>query len=439
MRLSWLFGSGSAAGNPAARNESVVEGNTAFAFDLYARLKGRPGNLFFSPFSISTCLAAAYAGARGETEKQMGRVLHFSKDQAWLHSSFGELHRQLDKMEKPAVVQIRPGQSGPRPSVLHVPGIQLNMANALWAQEGHPFRAAFLRIVTKEYLANVNQANFQTGADAATREINRWVAEKTNDKIQNILPPGSVDYLTRLVLANAIYFKGAWAVPFKDHATTTQPFHLAINSKTGVPLMNLTDDFNYAENESFQIIELPYIGRALSMVIMLPRQIDGCGQLENQLTPELLSSSLARMQRQKVEVYLPRFKLESSIDLKDTLAQMDMPDAFVPQANFSGMDGTATLFVSGIFHKAWGEINEEGTEAAAATAMTVAAKYEEGPRPPPPPVFRADHPFVFVIRDIRSGSLLFAGRLADPKYAADGSRLVVRSEPLQYEERSILL
>src|ERR1700677_1441119 len=201
MRLNWLFGSGSAASKPAARNESLVEGNTAFAFDLYARLKGRPGNLFFSPFSISTCLAVAYAGARGETETQMGRVLHFCKDQARVHSSFGELHRQLDKIEKPAVMQIRPGQVGTRPSVLHVPGIQLDIANALWAQEGQPFLAGFLKIATEQYLANVNQTDFRTQADAVAREINRWVAEKTNDKIQNILPPDSVDDFTRLVLA----------------------------------------------------------------------------------------------------------------------------------------------------------------------------------------------------------------------------------------------
>ncbi|HWY76556.1 MAG TPA: serpin family protein [Verrucomicrobiae bacterium] len=419
MRLNWLFGPGSATSSPAARNESLVEGNTAFAFDLYSRLKGTRGNLFFSPFSISTCLAVAYAGARGETEAQMGRVLRFSKDQARLHSSFGELCRQLDQMEKPAVMQIRPGQGGTRPSVLHVPGIQLSIANALWAQEGHPFLAAFLKIATDEYLATVNQANFRTQADAVTGEINRWVSGKTNYKIQNILPPGSVHSLTRLVLANAIYFKGAWAVPFEDHATSIQSFHLTTNSKADVPLMSQTDDFKYAGSKDFQIIELPYIGGALSMVILLPRRIDGCGQLENQLTPALLSSSLAQMQRQKVEVYLPRFKLESSLDLAGTLAQMGMPDAFdLPPADFSGMDGTRDLLISGIFHKAWGEINEAGTEAAAATAMVMALGCIDGPPPPPPPVFRADHPFIFLIRDIRSGSLLFVGRLADPRAGA---------------------
>jgi serpin B len=177
-----------------------------------------------------------------------------------------------------------------------------------------------------------------------------------------------------------------------------------------------TDEFKYAENKDFQIIELPYVGGALSMVILLPRRINGCGQLENQLTAALLSASLAQMQRQKVKVYLPRFKLESSFDLNDTLAQMGMPDAFVlPQADFSGMDGTRGLFISGVFHKAWGEINEEGAEAAAASAVGLRFLCVESQRPAPPPVFRADHPFIFLIRDIRSGSLLFVGRLADPR------------------------
>jgi serpin B len=415
MRLNWLFGSGTTTSNATARNESLLEGNTAFAFDLYSRFKGRPGNLFFSPFSISTCVAVAYAGARGETETQMGRVLHFNQDQARLHSKFGKLHRQLDEMEKPAVMQIRLGQDGARPSALHVPGIQLDIANGLWAQEGHPFCADFLKIATDEYRATVNPADFRSQADAVAREINRWVAEKTDDKIQNILPPGSVNSVTRLVLANAIYFKGAWADPFKNRYTTIKPFHLAGSSQTDAPLMSQTGDFKYAENKDFQIIELPYIGGALSMVILLPRRIDGCDGLENQLTAALLSSSLGRLQRQTVEVYLPRFKLESSFDLNNTLAQMGMPDAFdLSRADFSGMDGTRQLFISGVFHKAWGEINEEGTEAAAATSKNIALLSIEGPSPLPPPVFRADHPFIFLIREVRSGSLLFLGRLADP-------------------------
>jgi serpin B len=393
------FGIGLAASVQASDTKSLVEGNTAFALDLYARLSGAPGNLFFSPYSISTCLAMTYAGARGDTETQMGRVLHFSKGEARLHSSFGELQQQLN-------------------DAANQKGIQLDIANALWAQKGHHFLPAFMKIAKNDYQANVNQADFKTSdasADAVRREINRWVAQKTRDKIHDILSPGSLDDLTRLVLANAIYFKGIWASPFKTRATSTQPFHLSMFRKIDVRLMRQTDDFKYTENKDFQAVELSYSGDELSMVVLLPRQFDALGQLENQLSPPFLARLLAQMKRQEVEIFLPRFKLESSFELNDMLAKMGMPDAFVwPKADFSGINGNRhDLYISGVFHKAWVEVNEEGTEAAAVTGGgMMAASLEE--RPPPPPVFRADHPFVFLIRDTRSGSLLFAGRLADP-------------------------
>ncbi len=390
------FGIGLAASVQAAQTESLVEGNTAFALDLYARLSGAPGNLFFSPYSISTCLAMTYAGARGDTETQMGRVLHFSKGDARLHSSFGELQQQLNDAEKQN-------------------GIQLDIANALWAQKGEPFLPAFLKIAQDDYQASVNQADFKTSADAVTREINRWVAQKTKDKIQDILSPGSLDDLTRLVLANAIYFKGTWASPFEKAATSTSPFHISTSSQVDTLLMVHFDDVKYTGNNDFQAVELPYSGNELSMVILLPRQIDALGQLERQLTPAFLARLLAQMQKQNVKIFLPRFKLESGFKLNDTLAKMGMPDAFIWQkANFFGLNGTNSLYISGVFHKAWSEVTEEGTEAAAATVPVAATMGIEEPASPPP-VFRADHPFIFLIRGTRSGSLLFVGRLTDPR------------------------
>jgi serpin B len=391
VMLSSIFGS--PRGALSAQTQSLVEGDTAFALDLYGRLKSTPGNLFFSPYSISTCLAMTYAGASGDTEKQMAQVLRFDQAQRQLHASFGELQRQLNAAGKQK-------------------GIELSVANALWAQKGHPFVPAFLDIGRREYQANVNQADFKTGAEAARGEINHWVAQKTRDKIQDILPPGSLDAATRLVLANAIYFKGVWAKQFAKSQTSTQPFHRSAASQVDVPLMHHLDDVRYMENDDFQAVELPYQGEELSMVVLLPRQVDGCGGLENRLTPALLSSSLGQMKQQKVEIFLPRFKLESGFDLNDTLAGMGMPDVFGPKADFSGMDGTRLLYISGVFHKAWGEVNEEGTEAAAATVTTMRSLALV--RPVPHPVFRADHPFLFFIRDTRSGSLLFVGRLAEP-------------------------
>jgi serpin B len=390
--LSFFFRFAPQAGS--AQLQSLVAGNTAFALDLYAQLKTMPGNLFFSPFSISTALGMTYAGAKGDTRKQMAAVLHFDEGNQ-IHSGFGQLQQQLADAGKQT-------------------GIELSVANALWAQQGHPFLPEFVTIPRDEYQANLNQTDFASAAEAARTEVNRWVAQRTKDRIQDILPPGSLTSLTRLVLANAIYFKGAWARPFSKAATSEQPFHLSTTTKTIVPLMCDVDEVGYIENDDFQAVELPYSGRELSMVILLPRQVEGCASLEARLKPALISGALSRLKRQKVELYVPRFKLESSFDLNNTLARMGMTDAFSSKADFSGMDGTRLLYISGVFHKAWGEVNEEGTEAAAATVVAVAAKAMSRPPPPPLPVFRADHPFIFFIRDTRSGSVLFLGRLADP-------------------------
>jgi serpin B len=394
LPLSFILASHPVA--PAAQTRSLVEGNTAFAFDLYGQLKTAPGNLFFSPYSVSTCLGMTYAGARGETEKQMGQVLHFGPDFQQVHAGFGELGRQLAAV----------GQQQ---------DLELSLANALWGQKGYPFLPAFLQVARAEYQANLNQTDFATGAEAARGEINRWVAQKTKEKIQDILPPGSIEGTSRLVLANAIYFKGAWTKSFERSATSIQPFHRAGATPANVPLMHKFDEVRYVENDEFQAVELPYARGELSMVVLLPRQIEGCGKLEGRLRPALLASALGQMKKQRVEIFLPRFKLESSFKLNDTLARMGMRDAFyVGRADFSGLGGSrGDLWISGIFHKAWGEVNEEGTEAAAATATVIKARAIARPMAPPP-VFRADHPFLFLIRDTRTGSLLFLGRLAEP-------------------------
>ena len=378
----------------SAQTQPVVQGNTALALDLYGQFKASPGNLFFSPYSISTALAMTYAGARGNTEKQMAQVLHFDGEQGEISSALGALQRQLSEVSK--------GQ-----------GIELNIANALWAQKGHPFLPAFLDTAGSGYQANVNQVDFTTAAESAREEINRWVAKETKDKIPDILPPGSLDGMTRLVLANAIYFRGTWLKQFDKAKTVTQPFQVSADREVQAPLMTHVDEVGYMEEPDFQAVELPYMGGELAMLVILPRKSDGCGSLESKLSPELLSRSLSLMKKQRVEIFLPRFKLESGFNLNDTLARMGMADAFGNKADFSGMDGSRRLCISAVFHKAWGEVNEEGTEAAAATAVGMALTAYR-PTPQPPPVFRADHPFIFFIRDTRSGLLLFMGRLAQP-------------------------
>jgi serpin B len=388
--------------NLTAQTQFLVASNTAFALDLYGQLAAPPGNLFFSPYSISTCLAMLYAGAGGDTQEQMSQVLGFGTDQGQFASAFGELQRELETNQQ-------------------TNAIELNIANALWTQEGYPFLPAFLAAATNQYQASIGQADFVTQADAVAQTINNWVAQETQNKIQSILPPGSLDSHTRLVLANAIYFLGAWTTAFEETNTTTQPFYLSSASQVEAPLMHQPPpvgslSFNYMASSNFQAIELPYGSNQVSMVILLPWQVDGLGSLEQQLSPAFLASALAQMVEQPVEICLPKFTMESSFELTSTLSAMGMPDAFTPGvADFSGIDGANDLFITFVFHKAWGQVNEAGTEAAAVTAGGAAPS---GSIDGGPPVFRADHPFLFFIRDTQSGSLLFLGRLANPSPSA---------------------
>jgi len=387
-----------ASGLPlSGRSDSaLVASNTAFGLNLYSQVAARRGNLFLSPYSVSTCLAMTYAGAGGETATQMSQVLGFGADQAQLASTFGELQRELESVQ----------QQG---------AIELNLVNALWTQEGYPFLPAFLGTATSQFQASISQIDFVTQAAVATAEINNWVAQKTENKIQNILAPGMLDPLTRLVLANAIYFKGLWAQPFSPTNTSSQLFHISSSNQVDVALMHQPSvSVNYLDTGQFQAVELPYGSNEVSMLILLPHQVDGLPELEQQLSPELLSAVLAGMQKCDVEIFLPRFTLESSFALKDPLAEMGMPDAFqAGVADFSGIDGAMDLFISLVLHKAWGEVNEQGTEAAAATVISIGTTAVFIP-----PVFRADHPFIFFIRDTLSGSLLFIGRLSEPSQAA---------------------
>jgi serpin B len=301
--------------------------------------------------------------------------------------------------------------------------LQLNIADALWIQEGFPFLPAFLATATNQYQASVKQADFTTEANLATQDINNWVAQETQNKIQNILSPGSITISTRLVLANAISFLGAWTQAFAESNTSTQPFFLSSNSQVEAPLMHQPDPafnggqgmaFNYMESNGFQAIDLPYASNQASMVILLPTQIDGLGQLEQQLSPAFLSNVLAQMNPRFFDLFLPRFTLASSFDLTETLGEMGMPEAFEPGvADFSGIDGAEDLSISDVVHKAWGSVNEAGTEDAAATVVIIVATVV-----PQPLVFRADHPFLFFIRDTQSGSLLFLGRVVNPSQSA---------------------
>ncbi len=375
-----------------ADKKTVVDGNNMFALDIYAELKAQEGNLFFSPYSISTALAMTYAGARGNTEKQMAEVLHFELEQGRLHPTFHSLISQLNAQGK---------------------GYQLNIANALWGQKGYGFLEEFLELTKTNYGAGLNEVDFVRDTEAARKTINTWVEKKTEDKIKNLIKPGILDALTVLVLTNAIYFKGNWASQFEKKETKDSKFYVRADKTIKVPTMYQKEKFKYMETDGFQAIELPYVDNELSMVILLPKKRDGLVELENSLASDSIDKWLGNLRRQEVMVYLPKFKMTSEFRLDTVLASMGMPDAFVcPPADFSGMNDRESLFISAVIHKAFVDVNEEGTEAAAATAVVIAEEIGVGVHRVP--VFRADHPFIFVIRDVSSGSILFLGRVVNP-------------------------
>jgi len=378
--------------------KEAVTGNTGFAFALYGRLKDDPnatvskGNLFFSPYSISTALAMTYGGARGRTQEQMATALRFTLPRQNLYSAFGTLQKQLIQEDKSR-------------------GYRLFVANALWLQKGEPFLKEFLDLTGYYCGAGLSQLDFVNETEQSRQKINLWVEEKTNNKIKDLIPPGSVDKDTALVLSDAIYFKGEWKTKFSKWKTRSEDFTISANHKVKVPLMHLKEDFKYHEDEKLQALELPYKSDKISMLVFLPKNPEGLKEVENTLTAESLDTLLSKMWTTKVDVYFPKFKMTwGTFCLNKYLIALGMPDAFIPgKTDFSGINGNKDLFISNVFHKAFVEVNEEGTEAAASTAvgLSLAAHRE-------PPIFRADHPFIFIIKDNRSGSVLFMGRVMNP-------------------------
>ena len=371
---------------------AVVQGNNQFALDLYTRLSQQEGNLFFSPYSLSTALAMTATGARGETAQQMLRTLHLPEDPARLNAGFASLIKQLQADAK-------------------TQGYELRVANALWGQKGYSFLDDFLSTLKTDYRAGFEGLDFRAAAEQARTTINRWVEKQTADKIRDLIPSGALNADTRLVLTNAIYFKGAWASPFLPQQTSDAPFTASGGRNVNVPMMNQRSRFGYADLEGLQLLELPYKGGDLSMVVLLPRQVDGLAALEKDLSLEKLIGSMAKLTVREVKVSLPRYKLTQGFGLRSVLSEMGMPLAFSDSADFSGMTGRKELSISAVIHKAFVDVNEEGTEAAGASGVAAGVKA----MPVAVPTFRADHPFLFLIRDTRSGSILFLGRLAQPQ------------------------
>ena len=370
---------------------ALVAGNTEFALDLYAQLRANDGNLILSPYSISTALGMTYAGARTETARQMADVLHFPSGQERLHPAFAALESCVN------------GASEGADCTLHV-------ANALWGQQGCGFLDGFLALNQQHYGARFREVDFVQATEQARQTINGWVAEQTQNIIQELLLKGDLDPADVLVLTNAIYFKGTWARQFDPQDTKEAPFWIEIEENFVVPMMNQTGRFAFASHDEVDVLEMPYAGDRLSMVLLLPKKVDGLAVVEQSLTKKNLDRWLGGWRHDKLmRVSLPRFELSFRTDLVRTLQTLGMTDAFrAGKADFSGMTGRRDLFIGMVIHQAQVEVNEEGTEAAAATAV----KMKRGPAPAS---FTADHPFLFLVRDKQTHSILFMGRVVNPK------------------------
>lgn len=371
--------------------QMVVQGNTIFAGDLFNQLRAKPGNLFCSPFSISTALAMTAAGARGSTAEEMNKVLHLPAGNI-SHIGFAELQQQL--------------QAGPKS------GFELSVANALWGQKGFPFNPKFLDLVGKNYGGGLRPVDFANAALAAGT-INQWVEEQTKKRIKNLIDPSMLDATTRLVLTNAIYFKGQWKDKFRKESTSDQPFFTADKVSAPVPMMHQGGKYRYFQDDQLQLVEMPYVGDRLAMTLILPKERFALDrQVEPQLAEENLNRMLQAATMKKGDISLPRFEFESKFELTPTLQAMGMRQAFTNAADFSGITTAEALKISFVVHKAFIKVDEEGSEAAAATGVGVkfaAAPIEDRFN------FRADQPFVFMIRDTKTGSVLFMGRMANPK------------------------
>jgi serpin B len=372
---------------------AVVEADNQFAFDLYQRLRSDEGNLFFSPASISMALAMTYDGAAGNTAAEMAKVLHFGMPKAQLNEEMRALRASWNTKEKKQ-------------------GFRLDVANRLWGQKGYHFLPEFLQVTRTNYGAEMGQVDFRSDLEQARQTINRWAEDHTGQKITNLIPSADALKDARLVLTNAVYFKGGWREPFDKTRTKDEDFYVSADRKIKAAMMNTQDDFRYAHVDGLQLLELPYGDRSVAMIFLLPEKVGKLSQIEETLSAANLQTWIQRLALHEVIIYLPKFKTTSQFQLSDTLKSMGMVSTFdAPTADFSGITGDRALFISAVIHKAFVDVNEEGTEAAAASTGNAVGSAGE---PTEPPVFRADHPFIFLIRDNRTGAILFLGRIVDP-------------------------
>lgn len=369
---------------------SLAESLNEFSFDFFNQITAdESGNIFFSPYSIFVAFSMAYEGARGNTALEMKDVLKFKQNDSVALGSFGRIYNLLNQNQD---------------------GYKISTANAFWANEDYVFKKEYLRLLENFYMAEANELDFSKNVEAA-EIISSWIEEKTNDKIKDMIKPDMLSDLTKLVLTNAIYFKGLWAEPFDPDDTFETDFKIISNDTVKVDMMKSDSEstFNYTENEDLKILKLNYMGNNLSMIIILPKE-NNITTAEVQMSPGNLSNWILDFNETEIDVEIPKFKFERKYDLIKYLEEMGIRDAFMPGgADFSGMDGTNWLFIGKAIHQSFIEVNEEGTEAAAATAIIM-----ELTAMPDTKEFIADHPFIFLIQHEETGAVLFMGKVTDP-------------------------
>lgn len=383
-----------APGLAEAQVPTLVEGNTEFALDLYGLLFDAKQNLFYSPYSISLALAMTYAGAKGDTEQQMAEALHFELAQERLHAAFNALDQALASRGQEVEEDQR---------------FRLNVANALWGQQDFAFLAAFLDTLAQNYGAGMRLVDYQSAPEASRQTINQWVEQQTEDRIKDLLPAGSITPQTRLVLSNAIYFNAAWMHPFEKGATKDGDFLLLDGDTVTVPMMHQSERLRYYKGEGYQAVELRYVGREMSMVVLLPDP-GTFDAFARGLDAQQLDQVIGQMGSHQVTLTMPRFEYDSGFELKKALMGLGMVEPFSMAADFSGMTGKPELFIDDVYHKAFVAVDEKGTEAAAATAVVM----QLTSAPAMPVEMTVDRPFVFLIRDIETGAVLFLGHVVNP-------------------------
>jgi len=376
--------------------ESLVDGNSAFAFNLYQQLIDNGENLFYSPYSLSLALAMTYAGARGETAQEMANTLHFYLSQDKLHPAFNWLDIELAKRGE--------GAEGKDDE-----GFRLNIVNAIWGQENYRFLDDFLDVLAENYGAGLRILDFIKSTEESRTTINKWVSQQTEERIEELIPQGAIDAATRLVLTNAIYFNAAWMYPFDEKNTVDGDFNFLNGDTVIVPMMSQTELLNYMKGNNYQVVELPYDGNELSMLLIMPDE-GSFASFEQALDNELIDNILSQLGTKQVVLSMPKFEFRTEVGLKQILPAMGMPTAFSGMADFSGMTGNHDLFIGDVLHEAFVSVDEAGTEAAAATAVIMKLTAAEEMV-----TMSLDHPFIFLIRDIKTGTVLFVGRVLNPK------------------------